>query len=224
MHLKLLLLTPIVLLSLIHTPIAIAQITPATDGTGTTIVTQGNQFDITGGTRSSDGANLFHSFQQFGLNPGQVANFLSTPGTQNILGRVIGGQASLINGPIQITGGLSHLYLLNPAGIVFGANASLNVPGSFTATTANGIRFSDQWWGIATHPAQFSSLTGTPTGFGFGDNAAGTIFNAGQLRSAQGIALLGGQVINPSPYRAATSRSPQCKARNSSASAKRGVS
>jgi large exoprotein involved in heme utilization and adhesion len=28
---------------------------------------------------------------------------------------------------------------MNPAGIVFGQNASLNVPAAFTATTANGI-------------------------------------------------------------------------------------
>ena len=40
------------------------------DGTTTTVVTpNGNRLDINGGTLSGDGANLFHSFQKFGLNP-----------------------------------------------------------------------------------------------------------------------------------------------------------
>lgn len=199
LHPKISLLTATALLYVIGTHRTIAQpITAANDGTGTQINQQGQQFQIQGGTRSIDGVNLFHSFQRFGLNPGQVANFLSTPGTQNILGRIIGGNASVINGQIQVSGGLSNLYLLNPAGIVFGANASLNVPGSFTATTANGIQLSDQWWGVATHAAQMRSLTGNPTGFGFNGSVSGNIFNAGELQvnPGRGITLLGGQVIN----------------------------
>jgi filamentous hemagglutinin family protein len=82
--------------------------------------TNGNQINITGGQTSGDGANLFHSFQEFGLSDGQIANFLSTPEIINILGRVSGGNPSLINGLIQVTGGNSNLFLLNPAGIVFG--------------------------------------------------------------------------------------------------------
>ncbi len=112
-------------------------ITPATDGTGTTVTPQGNRIDISGGKLSRDGANLFHSFQQFGLSETQTANFLSNPAIQNILARIVGGNASVINGLIQVTGGNSNLFLMNPAGIVFGANAQLNVPASFTATTAN---------------------------------------------------------------------------------------
>uniref|UniRef100_A0ACD5GZT2 Filamentous hemagglutinin N-terminal domain-containing protein n=1 Tax=Desertifilum tharense IPPAS B-1220 TaxID=1781255 RepID=A0ACD5GZT2_9CYAN len=66
------------------------------------------------------GTNLFHSFEQFGLSEGQIANFLSSPQIQNILGRVIGGDASIINGLIQVSGGNSNLFLINPAGILFG--------------------------------------------------------------------------------------------------------
>ena len=125
---------------------ATAQITPATDGTNTQITPSGNQFNIQGGQQSSDGANLFHSFQEFGLTQGQTANFLSNPNIRNILGRVVGGDASLINGLIQITGGNSNLFLMNPAGIVFGTNASLNVPAAFTATTGTGIGFGNNWF------------------------------------------------------------------------------
>jgi filamentous hemagglutinin family protein len=129
------LLSVLVLASCFSATRALAQsITPAADGTGTQVtssVNQPNQFDITGGTQS--GVNLFHSFGQFGLTQGQIANFLANPGIQNILGRVTGGNASVINGLIQVSGSSANLYLMNPAGIIFGPNASLNVPASFTA-------------------------------------------------------------------------------------------
>lgn len=107
----------------------------APNDTNTLVNQNGNQIDISGGTLSSNGSNLFHSFNQFGLNQNEIANFLSNPSIQNILGRVNGGNASVINGLIQVTGGNSHLFLMNPSGIMFGAGASLNVPASFTATT-----------------------------------------------------------------------------------------
>jgi filamentous hemagglutinin family protein len=125
---------------------------------------KGNRLDITGGQLSRDGANLFHSFNEFGLNAEQTANFLSNPSIQNILGRVTGGNASIINGLIQVTGGNSNLFLMNPAGIVFGRNASLNVPASFTATTATGIGFGNNWFN-ATGPNNYTTLVGTPNTF-----------------------------------------------------------
>ncbi|HBB31712.1 MAG TPA: hypothetical protein DC064_07925, partial [Cyanobacteria bacterium UBA9273] len=127
-------------------PTLAQSIVPATDGTGTVVTTNGGSLDISGGTLSGDGANLFHSFDQFGLSSGEIANFLSNPQIQNILGRVVGGDPSIINGLIQVTGGNSNLFLMNPAGIVFGLGASLNVPAAFTATTANGIGFGDNWF------------------------------------------------------------------------------
>jgi filamentous hemagglutinin family protein len=124
------------------TPPVLAQpITPAADGTGSVVTPNGNRFDIQGGTLSSDKTNLFHSFEKFGLDSGQIANFLSNPEIRNILGRVVGGEPSLINGLIQVTGGNSNLFLMNPSGIIFGSNAQLNVPAAFTATTATGIGF-----------------------------------------------------------------------------------
>ncbi|MFP4103372.1 filamentous hemagglutinin N-terminal domain-containing protein, partial [Coleofasciculus sp.] len=128
------------------TPVLAQSITPADDSTGTTVTQNGNQFDIHGGTLSKDGANLFHSFQEFGIDSDQIANFLATPDLRNILGRVIGENPSIIDGLIQMTGGTANLYLMNPAGIVFGANAQLNVPADFTATTATGIGFGNNWF------------------------------------------------------------------------------
>ncbi|WP_293330397.1 CHAT domain-containing protein [Microcoleus sp. CAWBG58] len=180
--------------------IAAAQpIMAAPDGTGTTITTPGaspSRYDITGGTSSRDGANLFHSFTRFGLNPGETANFLSNPNIKNILGRVVGGDASLINGLIRVTGGNSNLYLVNPAGIIFGSNARLDVPGSFLATTASGIGF-DSGWFNGTGANNYAGLVGAPNTFAFGAQP-GSIVNAGDLavENGQSLTLLGGTVIS----------------------------
>ncbi len=174
---------------------AIAQITPAADGTGTVIQTQNNQINISGGTQA--GQNQFHSFQQFGINAGQTANFMANPNVANILGRVTGGDASLINGILKVSGSNANLFLINPNGIVFGKDASLNVPGAFTATTANGIGFGNGNWWSAVGPNNYASLTANPTSFGF-IGTSGSLVNAGNLsvNPGQSIALVGGTVVN----------------------------
>ncbi|MBD0347444.1 MAG: filamentous hemagglutinin N-terminal domain-containing protein, partial [Coleofasciculus sp. Co-bin14] len=165
---------------------ALAQsITPTADGTGTLVTPDGNRIDIHGGTLSGNGVNLFHSFQKFGLDAGQIANFVSNPVIRNILGRVQGGEPSLINGLIQVSGGNSNLFLMNPAGIVFGSGASLNVPASFTATTATGIGFEGGWF-QAFGTNDYRSLGGTPNAFRFGAISVGAIINAGNLAVGQG--------------------------------------
>jgi filamentous hemagglutinin family protein len=169
------------------------------DNTTQTVVTpNGNRLDISGETLSTDGKNLFHSFQTFGLNSAQVANFISNPSIQNILGRVTGGDASVINGLIQVTGGNSNLFLLNPAGMIFGADARLNVPASFTATTATGMGF-DKGWFHAAGDNNYAALVGTPRNFVFNSaSQPGAIVNAGQLAVPNGenLTLLGGTVVN----------------------------
>jgi filamentous hemagglutinin family protein len=173
-------------------------ITPAPDGTGTIVTPDGNHFTIYGGTLSQDGANLFQSFQKFGLESGQIANFLSNPSIRNILGRVVGGNPSVINGLIQVTGGNSNLFLMNPAGIVFGADASLNVPAAFTATTATGIAFDGNNWFHAFGNNNYQTLIGTPSQFAFDTPKPGVIVNAGNLMVLEGqnLTLLGGSVVN----------------------------
>src|SRR4028119_460154 len=154
-------------------------ITPAADGTGTLITPNGNRIDISGGTLSTDKANLFHSFSQFGFNQDQIANFLSNPSIRNILGRVTGGDASIINGLIQVSGGNSNLFLMNPAGIIFGSNATLNVPAAFTATTATGIGFGGENWFNAFGTNNYQTLIGTPSQFALDLSLPGVIVNAG---------------------------------------------
>jgi filamentous hemagglutinin family protein len=110
---------------------------------GTTITQNGTTYDITGGTRS--GSNLFHSFGSFSVGAGDIANFNNTAGlpTSNIVGRVTGGTSNIF-GTIQTTNFPgTNLFLLNPAGWVFGPGASLNVSGAFHASTADYLRFGD---------------------------------------------------------------------------------
>ncbi|MBD2457623.1 CHAT domain-containing protein [Nostoc sp. FACHB-87] len=186
------------LLCLIPTAAIAQNITPANDGTGTTVNTQGNNINIGGGSLSSDKANLFHSFSKFGLDANQTANFLSQPSIQNILGRVTGGDASIINGIIRVTGGNSNLYLINPAGIIFGQNASLNVPASFTATTATRLGFGNNNWLNAVGTNNYSQLIGTPNSFAFDSSVASAIFNQGNLAVPTGnnLSLFGGTVVS----------------------------
>ncbi|NEO88373.1 MAG: CHAT domain-containing protein, partial [Spirulina sp. SIO3F2] len=173
-------------------------IAPATDGTGTQITVVGDRIDIHGGSLSGDGANLFHSFQEFGLTASQIANFLSQPGIEHILGRVVGSNPSVINGLLQVTGGSSNLYLMNPSGIILGAQAQLNVPGDFVATTATGIGLDSGTWFNAIGSPDYAALVGTPNQFAFDQLATGAIVNVGNLTVNAGneILLLAGQTAN----------------------------
>ncbi|HIK13024.1 MAG TPA: CHAT domain-containing protein [Oscillatoriaceae cyanobacterium M33_DOE_052] len=172
-------------------------IVPEANSTNTQVTPNGNQINITGGQLSGDGANLFHSFIKFNLDAGQIANFNSNPTIQNIFGRISSGEASLINGLIQVTGGNSNLFLMNPAGILFGPNARLDVPGAFTATTATAIGFNSGWFN-AVGDNNWATLVGTPTAWDFSIAQPGAIVNLGELAVSPGndLTLLGGTVLS----------------------------
>ncbi|HLZ33598.1 MAG TPA: filamentous hemagglutinin N-terminal domain-containing protein [Nitrospira sp.] len=123
-------------------------ITPTTGAgnLGTTVTPAGTTYNITGGTRPGNGPNLFHSFGNFTVGSGDIANFVNNTGlaTSNILSRVTGGNPSQIYGMIQTEGfGNANLFLMNPAGILFGPSATLNVGGAAHFTTADYIRLFD---------------------------------------------------------------------------------
>jgi filamentous hemagglutinin family protein len=117
-----------------------SQIIP--DQTANTSISGNCQTDckINGGTRS--GQNLFHSFEEFNLSKGSSAYF-ADPGVANIFSRVTGNNPSAIFGTLGVMGGDANLFLLNPNGIMFGEGATLDLNGSFFATTADQIQFGE---------------------------------------------------------------------------------
>jgi filamentous hemagglutinin family protein len=175
----------------------LAQITPTPDGTGTTVTQSGDDYAITGGSPSSDGGNLFHSFTDFNLSSGQSATFFTDPAVLNILGRITGGNPSLINGLLSVSGSNANLFLLNPAGILFGTDSALNLGGSFAALTADSVNFATGSFGLVGSD-NYAALVGQPGSFGFSAANPGSIVNSGTLsvNAGESVVLVGGQVIN----------------------------
>lgn len=158
------------------------------------------QYDITGGTRA--GTNLFHSFGTFNVPNGVIANFQNDTGldTTNILSRVTGGQTSTIFGTIQTSGfEQANLFLMNPAGIVFGPKASLNVGGSVAFTTADYLRFADNGqFKAVPNVATDALLSTTPVAaYGFLSSNPGAITVQGShltVHEGHGMSLVGGNI------------------------------
>jgi filamentous hemagglutinin family protein len=176
----------------------VAQETPiSADGsTATQVITNnGNNFDIDGGDRA--GGNLFHSFGRFSVPGGGSANFLNSPDIQNILSRVTGGNISTIDGLIKANGA-ANLFLINPAGIVFGAGASLNIGGSFLGSTADSLLFNDGTEFSAVNAQGKPLLTiNAPIGFSVRDNPNPINVNsqAGlRVQPGKNVTLVGGNL------------------------------
>ena len=113
------------------------------------------------------GGNLFHSFGTFGLKGGETATFSGPASVGNVIGRVTGGSASSINGAIRSTIPAANLYLVNPAGVVFGPNASVDVGGSFHASSADYLRMRDGARFQAANPDASTLSAAPPEAFGF---------------------------------------------------------
>jgi filamentous hemagglutinin family protein len=121
----------------------VAQITPDSTLTNSSNVKiEGNTNIITGGTQVEN--NLFHSFNNFSIPKDVTASFQEVkPNITNIFSRVTGSNISQIDGKIELLRSNANLFLINPNGILFGKNASLNIGGSFIATTAESLIFED---------------------------------------------------------------------------------
>src|SRR5262245_3405550 len=93
---------------------------------------------------SPDGSNvLSFSFSEFNVPAGgsaTVAKGANYHPVELVVSRVTGGQQSQILGALRSDLGEKHFYFLNPWGVLFGANATVNVNGSFHVSTADEVR------------------------------------------------------------------------------------
>lgn len=178
-------------------PVAAQLIPDNTLGNENSVVmpTQGlNDIIMGGATRD---INLFHSFREFNVGEGRSVYFHNPTGVENILTRVTGNQSSAIMGRLGVMGD-ANLFLMNPNGIIFGENASLDVRGSFIGTTADSIQLGDDAF-FSARDTDNSQLLSIQPGALFSSALSqhlGNIENRGALAVGAGesLTLYGGEV------------------------------
>lgn len=171
-----------------------------TDGTlGPRVSLKGPAAEIPAAYGRIAGRNLFHSFERFDIGTGEAATFTGPAGIDNVLSRVTGGVRSTIDGAFRSMVPGADIYFINPAGVTFGPNASLDVPASFHLSTADELRFPGGDVFSATEPGKSVLSVAPPEAFGFLGASAGSIALVG-TRLAVGdvnpgsLSMIGGQI------------------------------
>ena len=177
-------------------PFAHAQI--ETDGSlGPAQALNGKDFVINENLGNRAGNNLFHSFREFNLHQGESATFTGASEIANVISRVTGGKLSTIDGLLKSEIPNANLYLINPAGILFGPNASLSINGSFHVSNADFIRLGDADL-FYSEPLKGEILsTAAPKAFGFFGAPTGNIVVKGSqfnLDEKATLSLVGGKI------------------------------
>lgn len=156
----------------------------------------GNVYGITDGTPI--GNNLYHSFAQFNVGTGDIAQFqtstlIPNAAMHNILGRITEANPSILFGTIDSATYYpnSSLFLINPYGILLGPNAIVNVGGMAAFTTANYLSLANDVRFEAIPGAQDALLSAFPVAaFGFlGANPAAISVRGSTLQVSQGQTL-----------------------------------
>jgi filamentous hemagglutinin family protein len=132
------------------------------------IITQGNQTTVT----NSNGAVI--NWQSFSIGRGEITRFVQPSASSSVLNRVVGNDPSSILGQLQSNG---RVFLINPAGILVGAGARIDV-GGFVASSLN-LRTED----FLANRLNFQATPG-----------AGLVRNEGSITTPQG-----GQVFMVAP-------------------------
>ena len=157
----------------------------------------GPDYAITADLGRQMGGNLFHSFRDFNLSQDEIATFSGPNTINNIISRVTGGNPSQINGLLRSTIPDAEVYLLNPAGIMFGKGAKLDVQGGFHASTANTLRLGDDGEFNVSNVEQSILTVAAPSAFGFLKDKPATItLQDSQLAVPTGksLSLIGGDI------------------------------
>ncbi|WP_158441861.1 filamentous hemagglutinin N-terminal domain-containing protein [Pleurocapsa sp. PCC 7319] len=177
-----------------------AQITPDRSlGNEASVVTPNVEIKGLPADRIDGGAirdsNLFHSFQDFNIGDLQRVYFANPAGINNIFSRVTGSNLSEILGTLGVNGN-ANLFFINPNGIIFGENASLDVGGSFLGSTANSIVFPEGEFSASNVQEPPLLTINIPIGLNLPDNPGEIQLKNSNLRvdPSQNIVLLGGKI------------------------------
>ncbi len=131
---------------------------------------EGNVTLIEGGTRA--GKNLFHSLKNLSTRSNETIYFKNPSDIQNIFTRITGSSISNIDGLIRVSG-TANLFFINPNGITFGKDASLDIGGSFLGSTASSIKFADDFEFSTTDSSTPLLTINFPIALKFAENAKG---------------------------------------------------
>jgi filamentous hemagglutinin family protein len=142
------------------------------------------------------GGNLFHSFSVFDLFSNESATFTGPDTVDNIISRVTGGNESFIDGLLASTIEGADMYFLNPAGVMFGPNAELDIQGSFHVSTADYLILSDGGRFDATNPSNRVLTVAPPAAFGFLGAPSDITIQESYLEVPEGetMSLIGGNL------------------------------
>lgn len=187
---------PVVLQAQVTTDGSLGPAVPV--GSGTLPDGTSTDYLIGAGLGRQSGANLFHSFMEFGIETGRSATFTGPNDIHNILSRVTGGTQSWIDGLLRSTIPGANLFLMNPAGLFFGPHASLELKGSFHVTTADylGSEKGERFYATPGIPDEVLSVA-PPVAFGFlGENPSRISVKESVLSVPAGeiLSLVGGDI------------------------------
>ena len=120
------------------------------------------------------GESLFHSFDRFSVEENTTVRFVVplAGAVERIFARISGNRSTQILGTLGTTAA-ADLFLINPNGVFFGPNASLDIRGSFVASTAESILFEDGFAFGTDNPQAPPLLTvDVPVGLQLGQDPA----------------------------------------------------
>jgi len=170
---------------------------------GQSVGLQSNTYQLDADTmaNTTSGSNAFFSFSTFNVESGNTANFTASSSYDNVLARVTGGNASMINGNITTDIPGANVWLINPSGVLFGAGASVDLAGSFHVSSADYILMPGGMQYHTDTSKPFVAVAGNPQGLGFESTSAATrgdivLLDASvSVGSAESITLAGANVV-----------------------------
>jgi filamentous hemagglutinin family protein len=155
-------------------------------------------FEIPDTVGQTVGPNLFHSFSLFNINTGESATFTGPAAIDNVISRVTGGSQSFIDGLLSSKIESANLWFINPAGVLFGEHASLDIQGSFHVSTADYLKLGDGGRFEATNPENSVLTVAPPEAFGFlGERQPAGIAVQGsllQVPAGETLSVVGGDI------------------------------